>query len=119
MFRNKIIVFVLAGLMTSLMAASAHAEGRVHRFNLTQGKTRSATPDYQLKTWHVTVNGEAVEAWYDSENSRFHVKGVKPGRAVVTFTGTYRKIIVGKELREVQVPFRDTIYVTVVPAKRR
>jgi hypothetical protein len=115
--KNRMIAVLLAGLAMTLMAGSA--EARTHRFDLQEGKTRSATPDYQLTSWRVHVNGDAVEAWYDSANSRFHVRGVRLGKATVTFKGTYRKIILGPPIRDLDVPFTDTIYVTVVPARRR
>ncbi len=55
-----------------------------------------------------------ARGWWDGNLNKLRIEGLSPGRTQITFTGTYREIIVGGVLRERAVPFRDVVDVTVL-----
>lgn len=59
-------------------------------------------------------NPAIARGWWDGNLNRLRIEGLRPGRTQITFTGTYREIIVGDVLRERAVPFSDVVNVTVL-----
>lgn len=60
-----------------------------------------------------------ARAGFDENLNRFRIEGLSEGTTRITFSGTYRRLVVGGRITQQAVPFRETVVVQVLPALER
>ncbi|WP_163988860.1 hypothetical protein [Pyxidicoccus caerfyrddinensis] len=100
-------------LLFVLMAGSAAAQ---ERRTIEVGQTTCIEVRRAVKSSTVRVEPpEVAQARFDTNLNRLCIDGRHHGEARVTFSGTYRRIVVGSELREEALPFEHSAAVRVLP----
>ena len=76
-------------------------------------------PSRQVKRYDEIVADEdqVVSATREPDNEAVKIKGLKEGRSKVTFSGVYRRVVVGNRVREEEIPFSGSVLVVVRPAR--
>jgi hypothetical protein len=81
---------------------------------LEAGKSRCIRLKRQVERHDVSPEHPSIaEGRLDEDKNRFCITGLMRGRTTVTFSGEYRRIVVGRDLREDPAPFRERIEVVV------
>lgn len=100
-------------LLFVLMAGAAAAQ---ERRTIEVGQTTCIRVRRAVERSTVRVEPpEVAQARFDNNLNRLCIDGRRHGEARVTFSGTYRRIVVGGELREEGRPFEHSAAVRVLP----
>jgi hypothetical protein len=106
-------VIFIAG---TIFAATPHTALAREPLELEAGKSRCIRLKRQVERHDISAEHPSIAGGrLDEDKNRFCITGLRRGATTVTFMGTYRRIIVGRELREDPASFRQNIEVVVRP----
>ncbi len=105
---------IIGALAWSALAGAAIAADRSMTVGVDQ--TKCINVRKAIDRHDVDVDEEGiVAARFDTNSNRLCVEGKKRGSATVEFSGTYRRLEAGRDLRETPRSFAHTVEVRVLP----
>lgn len=97
-------------------AATAFAQQRATTVDVGRTASYGLKKEVYPRSINISTRPQGIaEVSLDTDKSKLRIRGIRPGRTLVTVTGNYRVIIVGDRLTERATPFRVNINVTVLP----